>query len=105
MNTMYNYETESNTSNQQTFFFTFSCKKKQKKQRKQEKKTHKNPKANKCLFTSFTYVSCPTSITSFVTLTSHMITDDTVFTMSYTLLATIDTVPSLCTFWLNEECY
>lgn len=48
--------------------------------------------------TFITHISCPASITSLVTQTSHVITDDTVSAMSCTLLTTVKTVPSFFTF-------
>lgn len=56
--------------------------------------------------TSSTFVTlspCPSCITSFVTLTSRMITTHVIFTMSYTVLTTVYTVPPLATFYYIEK--
>lgn len=52
--------------------------------------------------TFVTHKSCPPSITSFVTLTSHVITSSSVFAMSSTTTIAIFTVPSYYTFYLNK---
>lgn len=49
-----------------------------------------------------THGSCPSSITPSVTQTSHVVTGNTVSTVSCTLLTTVDTVPSLATFYLQH---
>lgn len=49
--------------------------------------------------TFITHQSCPSSITSSVTLTIHVIAGCSISTMSFTLLTTVDTVPSFWTFF------
>lgn len=51
------------------------------------------------LVTFVTQRSCPSSIAPSVTVTSHVITGHTVSTVSYTLLTTVYTVPTFCTFY------
>lgn len=53
--------------------------------------------------TIITYSSCPSSSTSRVTLSSHVITGSPISTMFYTLLATVETVPSVFTFCSKEN--
>lgn len=51
--------------------------------------------------TSITFItksSCPSSVTSFVTLTSHVITYSVVSTLSYALLRAIHSIPPFSTF-------
>lgn len=73
-----------------------------------EKKNHnktttkKNPRSS---LTFITHISCPSSITSFVTPTSHVITDGIVFTVSFTPLNTTNTVQPQCTFWLKIKAF
>lgn len=56
--------------------------------------------------TSSTFVTrspCPSCSTSFVTLTSCMITTHVIFTISNTVLTTVHTVPPLATFCYIEN--
>lgn len=53
--------------------------------------------------TFVTLSSCPSSSTSSVALTSYVITGNIVFTMSYALLTTVYTVPSISTFFYTEK--
>lgn len=53
----------------------------------------------KAKLTFVTKIACPSGITATVTLTSHVITDYVISAMSSTLLATVDAVPSLYTFY------
>lgn len=50
-----------------------------------------------------THKSSPPSITSCVTLSSHVITGSPVSTMSYTLSTTVETVPSILTFYWKKQ--
>lgn len=58
-----------------------------------------------CTFITEIYIiSCPSSITPSVTVTSHVVTYCAVSTMSCTLLTTVDTIPSFIAFCYTEKC-
>lgn len=54
-------------------------------------------------FTFIAQQSCPSSITSTVTLTSHVVTDGTVSTMSFTLLRAVGTERTISAFCFRTK--
>lgn len=54
--------------------------------------------------TIITQISFPSSSTSSVTFTNHVVTGNFVFTMPYTLLGTVGTVPPFSTRCYTDKC-
>lgn len=65
----------------------------------------KNDFEAKTSSTVITQFSNPSSITTSVTLTTHVITRSTIFTITFALLTTVISVPPFSTFYYKENYY